>query len=423
MMTLYRQTDITGSVSDYQQFGREVRISGSKLAVAMKKRTFLTWFAIGHLANDWPIASLWLIVPTVGIALELSPTEVGLLFTIFNVGGALAYLPAGILTDHVSNRGRLLAATFWWVAIGYLLAAMAPGYWSLALLLAVAGMGNAAWHPIATGVLTRESRERRAHALGIHAIGGSLAEVLAPLTVGFLLAYVDWRGALAISVLPTALVGVCFFWVARAVPLVNKTAISKQDLLALVNTWRRGDGPRIVAMICMYNMALMALLSMIPLYLAAEREFTPAAVGLTFSAVLIMGAVAQPWVGKISDVIGRRPVLVFGNVTAALASAMLIFQPELFIMITAMTISVAALDAIRAAMLAAAVDHSDRSEGTTLGLAFVLMDGIGALGAVLAGIAAGVSWPYMFGLASVFSLGAAALAFATAFRPSSKSLE
>ena len=58
---------------------------------------------------------------------------------------------------------------------------MAPGYWSLALLLAVAGMGNAAWHPIATGVLTRESRERRAQALGIHAIGGSLAEVLAPL--------------------------------------------------------------------------------------------------------------------------------------------------------------------------------------------------------------------------------------------------
>ena len=26
----------------------------------MKNRTFLTWFALGHLANDWPIGSLWL---------------------------------------------------------------------------------------------------------------------------------------------------------------------------------------------------------------------------------------------------------------------------------------------------------------------------------------------------------------------------
>jgi len=381
----------------------------------MRKRTFLTWFAIGHLANDWPIAALWLIVPAVGISMSLSPTEVGLLFTIFNIGGALAYIPAGIVADHVSNRGRLLVATFWWVAIGYGLAALAPGYWSLALLLALAGMGNAAWHPIAAGVLTRESRDRRAHALGIHAIGGSLAEVLAPLSVGFLLAHVDWRAALVVSVLPTALLGICFFWVARAVPRVERRTVSKRDMLDLVRAWRHRDGLRIVAMICLYNMALMALLSMIPLYLAAERGFTPEAVGITFSALLVIGAFAQPGVGKISDILGRRPVLVCGNLVAGLASAALVLEPSLWLMIVAMTLAVAAVDAIRATMLAAAVDHADHREGTTLGLAFVLMDGVGALGAVLAGLAAGLSWPHMFALAAAFSLAAAALGSITVF--------
>ena len=381
----------------------------------MKNRTVLTWFALGHFAIDWPICSLWLIVPTVGIAMELSPAEVGLLFTICNVGGALAYLPAGILADHVANRGRLLVGTFWWVAVGYLLAAMAPGFWSLALLLAVAGMGDAAWHPIATGVLTRNRKERRAHVLGIHAIGGSLAEVLSPLAVGFLLAYVDWREALAISVLPAALMGVCFFWVARAVPRVEKKSVSKQDMLALLNLWRQGNGLRMVAMICLYNMALLALLSMIPLYLADRHGFGPEAAGIAFSTMLIVGAVLQPWVGKISDIAGRRPIVVFGNLTAALAIAVLVFQPPLWVMLAAMVVAVAALDAIRAAILAGTVDHTGHSEGTTLGLAFVLMDGIGALGAVLAGIAAGVSWPHMFGLAAAFSLGAAALGFVTVF--------
>ena len=44
------------------------------------------------------------------------------------------------------------------------------------------------------------------------------------------------------------------------------------------------------------------------------------------------------------------------------------------------------------------------------------LDGIGALGAVFAGIAAAISWPYMFGLAAAFSLGAAAFGFVTVFR-------
>jgi FSR family fosmidomycin resistance protein-like MFS transporter len=381
----------------------------------MRRGTFLTWFAIGHLANDWPIASLWLIVPTVGIAMELSPTEVGLLFTIINIGGALAYLPAGALADHVSNRRRLLVATFLWVSLGYVLAAMAPGYWSLAMLLAVAGMGNAAWHPIAAGVLTRASKEGRAHALGIHAIGGSLAEVLAPLSAGILIAYVEWRVALVMSVLPAVLLGICFCWVGRAIPRVERKPVSKRDMLDLLNTWRQGNGLRIAVMICLYNMALMALLSMIPLYLASGQGFGSAASGITFSTLLVVGALAQPWVGKISDIAGRRPVLVFGNLTAGLASTMLIFRPSLWIMIAAMAVAVAAMDAIRAAMLAAAVDHTDHREGTTLGFAYVLMDGIGALGSVLAGLAAGLSWPHMFGLAAVFSFGAAALGFVTVF--------
>ncbi|MEO1189627.1 MAG: MFS transporter [Pseudomonadota bacterium] len=381
----------------------------------MKNRTFVTWFMLGHFANDWPISALWLIVPTVGIAMELSPTEVGLLFTICNVGAAFAYLPAGIIADHISDRGRLLIATFWWVGIGYLLAAMAPEFWSLALLLAVAGMGDAAWHPIATAVLTRESRTQRAYVLGIHAIGGSMAEVLSPLTVGILLAFVDWRAALAISALPPILMAVCFIGVARSIPGIEKMSVNRHNLVGLLKTWSGGNGLRIVAMICFYNMALIALLSMIPLYLAVQRGFSPWAVGLAFSLMLIGGALAQPWIGKISDIFGRRPVVLTGNLVAGLACLLLLVPLPLWAALAAMIIAVGALDAIRAAVLASAVDFADRSEGATLGFAFMLLDGIGAFGALLAGFAAAASWSHMFGLAAFLSFGAAAFGFVTVF--------
>ena len=114
---------------------------------------------------------MWLLAPAIGLALELKPSEIGLLLTIHSIGASLAYFPAGILADRVRSQGALLLGTFWWVTLGYLLASGAPGFWSLAILIAIGGMGDAAWHPIATGMLVRQMPDKRGQALGIHAIG------------------------------------------------------------------------------------------------------------------------------------------------------------------------------------------------------------------------------------------------------------
>ena len=376
----------------------------------MTQRSFRAWFAAGHLANDWPIAALWIIVPASGSVMDLSPAEVGLLFTLFNVGGALAYVPAGIVADHARNQHHLLIGTFWWVAAGYLVSALAPDFWSLAILLTVAGMGNAAWHPIATGLLTRENKEQKAEALGDHAIGGSLAEILAPLCAGVLLTFIDWRSALALSVIPTILMGFCFVFVIQTVPPVEATPFRWNTMRGLVKVWRQRAGLRIIAMICLYNMAPTALLSMIPLYLATVYNLSTAFTGLIFSMVLLTGAIAQPWAGRVSDVAGRRPVLILGNSIAGVGCMGLIICPNLQITIAFMATTIAALYAIRSAVLATAVDYSNRHEATTLGFAFAAMEGIGALGALLAGIAAGYSWSAMFALAGAFAIGSAALA-------------
>ena len=167
---------------------------------------------LGHLANDWAAGAMWLLAPAIGLALELRPSEIGLLLTIHSIGASLAYFPAGILADRVRSQGVLLLGTFWWVTLGYLLASGAPGFWSLAILIAIGGMGDAAWHPIATGMLVRQMPDKRGQALGIHAIGGTLAEVFSPLMVGFLLAVLDWQQVLQLSVLPAALMGTAFFF-------------------------------------------------------------------------------------------------------------------------------------------------------------------------------------------------------------------
>ena len=148
-------------------------------------------FSLGHFCNDFAPCAVWIIGPAVALAMDLSPAQLGMLFAIHSAGSALAFFPAGMVSDHISDRGRLLLLTFVWVTVGYLVASFAPNYWTLAILLAVAGIGDAVWHPVATGVLMQEFPNSRAKALGIHAIGGSLSDVAGPLAAGFLLTYVD----------------------------------------------------------------------------------------------------------------------------------------------------------------------------------------------------------------------------------------
>ena len=127
------------------------------------KSNLLINFSIGHCANDLAPVGMFVIIPAFGLAMGLSPTQIGLLFMFHSMGAALAYLPAGMLADHVANRGAIILVTFFWVSFGYLVASFSDGFWVFAILIAIASMGDAAWHPIATGVLAQIHKTKRAY--------------------------------------------------------------------------------------------------------------------------------------------------------------------------------------------------------------------------------------------------------------------
>jgi MFS family permease len=362
-------------------------------------------FVFGHLSNDWLPAAIWLLAPAIGLAFDLKPSEVGLLLAIHSIGASLAYFPAGVMADRTRLQGRLLLGTFWWVALGYLLASTAPSFWSLAILLAIGGMGDAAWHPIATGILVRQMPKQRGQALGVHAVGGTLAEVLSPLLVGFLLAFLDWRVVLQISVIPAALMGIAFLFIARRIPSRHaSTAISRADLSAFITQWRSRTGLFLIAGIATYNMALIALMTMSPLFMQRELGFNSAQTGMAFAAAMLMGSIGQPIVGRLSDRRGRFGIFAVGSVVAAgLAGAVVLFDAPVLI-ISLLTMAMAALVTIRSGVLAMAVDHASKHEATALGFVFVVLDGVGALGAVLAGLVGDFSLVASFGLAGGLSL-------------------
>ncbi len=372
---------------------------------------------LGHLSNDWVAGTLWLLAPAIAVSMGLGPAEVGLILTINGIGAGLAYIPAGVISDRSTRPGLLMLLSFWWVAIGYLSATLAPGFWGVTLLLAFAVMGDAFWHPIATGVLVKEMPQRRAQALGIHALGGSIgAEVLAPLSTGFLLGYFDWQTTLQILVLPAVIMGILFIPVAGRISRDSPGEITPIDVRGLARQWFKPAGIALMGVMILYNMAMIAQLAMAALYFQQDHGLSPFLSGAIFAAILMLGSLFQPFFGKYSDSRGRKPMILlvlFGVAFFALFAGL---SSSLYWAILGLLPSVALLTAVRPVILAAAVEYSGKSEATTLGIIFTLLDGVGMFGALLAGLVGEFELRYAFIMAALMSLVAGLICLFLDFR-------
>ncbi len=375
----------------------------------------------GHLANDWVSGTLWLIAPAIAASMGLGSSEVGLILAINGLGAGLAYLPAGMITDRSSHPGYLMLLSFWWVAIGYLSATLVPGFWAITLLLAFGVMGDAFWHPVATGVLMKEMPHRRAHALGIHAVGGSIgAEVLAPLATGFLLGYFDWQTSLQILVIPAVIMGLIFIPISKRISANLQTKNTHINFKELLRHWSTTTGILLMLMMVFYNMSMTAMLGMTPLYLQNVHALSPFHAGMIFAALLMLGTIMQPTFGHYTDRMGRRRVILLVFITSSICALVAGMSSSLIWVIVSLLPAVALLTAVRPVVLAATVDFSGKSEATTLGIVFTVLDGVGMMGALLAGMVGeyDLSWAYF--LAAGLAMLAALICFIIRFEAVSK---
>ncbi len=388
-------------------------------SISKQHRFLLGALFMGHLTNDWVTGTLWLLAPAIAVSMGLGPTEVGLILTINGIGAGLAYIPAGVISDRSTRPGFLMLLSFWWVAIGYLSATLAPGFWGVTLLLAIAVMGDAFWHPIATGVLVKEMPAQRAQALGIHAVGGSVgAEALAPLSAGFLLGYFDWQTTLQILVLPAVIMGILFIPVAKRISRDSPGKIHAIDVRGLTRVWFKPMGMALMLVMILYNMALVAQLAMAPVYFQSDHGLSPFHAGLIFAVILMIGSLFQPFIGKYSDSRGRKPLILlmlFGSGFFALFAGL---SDSLYWAILGLLPAVAMLTAVRPVILASAVEHSGQSEATTLGIVFTILDGVGMFGALLAGLVGEYDLRYAFIMAAVMALCAGLICLFLNFRVS-----
>lgn len=142
----------------------------------------------------------------------LSYSELGLLVTVFFLISGIGQMLSGFLVDKVGARPVLYVAMGCFIAAS-LAGAMAQGYGGLMLAAALAGLGNAPFHPVDFTILNkRVSPQRLGHAFSVHGISGNLGWAAAPVfLLGVSGALGGWRAAYLASAVVAAVVLLVLF--------------------------------------------------------------------------------------------------------------------------------------------------------------------------------------------------------------------
>jgi len=188
---------------------------------------------------------------------------------------------------------------------------------------------------------------------------------------------------------------------------------SMLDLKEMWKSWSSRTGLALVGMISIYNMAVTATLAMATLYIVNDLGFSEFWAGIAFATMILAGALLQPVMGHLSDRLGRRKIFAVALLSVAPLGFIIPFLSSPLIAMAFLVLMVGAFYGVRSVVLASAVDFAGKREGTTLGLTFVIMDGVGAIGAIMGGVVGDFDLSYAFALGSVFAVIAAVIALAS----------
>lgn len=142
-----------------------------------------------------------------------SYSELGLLVSVFFVVSGIGQASAGFVVDRIGARPVLFFALGCFAAAA-LAAGLAPGYAGLAVAAALAGLGNASFHPVDFTILNkRVSQARLGHAFSVHGITGNLGWAAAPVFMaGIATAADSWRVACFAALALVVLVIAVMWW-------------------------------------------------------------------------------------------------------------------------------------------------------------------------------------------------------------------
>lgn len=373
------------------------------MASTIKRLTGLGWreqgsavlLGFGHGATHWILATFYLVMPFALDDLGISLAQYALLGSVIYISSAAANLGSGPMVDISGRKATFMIASLLLGAAAFGGFALAPSFPVMIALAAAIGASNNIWHPPALAFLSQHYPTSKGYAFSLHVEGASVADSLAPLIAGALVAWLTWQGTVAFGTAP-ALLGaalIAAFLLASDKPtkgLDDREARSFLSFLQGLKTMLRNRGMVSLCLLSGFRSVVVnGLMIFLPVYLAREIGFPEIGVGATMFGLQIGALFGTPFVGIAADRFSRRAIMLVGLTLSTLALLAIITVENEILFVAGVSFLGFILFCLRPVIQSWVFDLTPRNVGATAtSLLFGTQSVLSAIGIAIGGVVA-----------------------------------
>lgn len=249
-----------------------------------------------HALHDGYTDLIYVMLPIWQAEFGLSYAAIGVLRGMFAGTMAGFQIPAGMLSERIGVPLVLAVGTAI-AGLGYCLAPLVGGYWTLVAVLLISGLGASTQHPLASALVARAyAGARSLNALGTYNFAGDLGKMALPAVASLMVVMMPWRGALALLGLIGIAAAVAILALTPRYPAETHPTETRS---AVETGTARGGFPVLLSIGVIDSATRMGFLTFLPFLLTAKGAALPT-IGLALTLVFVGGAAGKlvcAWIG------------------------------------------------------------------------------------------------------------------------------
>ncbi len=317
------------------------------------------------------------------------------------IPGVLFSLPAGTLSDIVGRRKVLLMSSFVFASAPFLYL-LITSWWQLVLVRFYHGFATAIFIPVVNASIAERFPRKRGERISIFSSATIVGRTVAPFLGGFILAITDY--GYHTLYLTVAVAGITAFTTAALFLNGGKQSIEKtknpaQTIPGIFNGWRKvakNSGIAITSVIegTQYY-AFGAVEFFLVGYLKEVVKLDAFLIGIVLGGQLAVTPLARPFMGRLSDKIGRRLPIVLGSILSGFPLAIIPFTTQFPILLLVSIMYGIGFALVTSSTPPLVSDLVEKDHlGTAMGFLSTIMDVGQALGPIIAGFVLATTLTY-----------------------------
>jgi MFS family permease len=319
------------------------------------------------------------------------------------IPGILVSLPAASLSDILGRKKFLLIAGFVFASAPFLYIFITV-WWQLVLVRFYHGFATAIFVPVAEASMTELFPNRRGERISLFSSATYVGRAIAPFLGGYILLITNDNFhvlylAVGVAGVTAFIMALAFLAEIRKQTQTSERANIRQTLGMMFHGWREIAKNHKVLIVSFVQAAQYYTYGTVEYFMAGYlpevAHFDLLSTGVITGSFIAIPVFIKPYLGRISDRVGRRTPIIMGLITSGLPLLAIPFTTNFLILLTLSVIYGLGFAAVTASTPALASELVPKeSVGAAMGFLDMIMDVGQTIGPIISGLILATSLQY-----------------------------